>query len=156
MTKSLSTIGRILFALPFGILGLNHFFMYNYYVGMVSSFIPGGGFTVIITGIALIAACTAIILEKFRIYKPIHWIHTISLPFMIVGVLLSTLHQSSFGSLYLIVPNRLHPLWYSPLLPVLFFVSCLSLALVATWSRWGRGRRDPEEPTDHASSWGTV
>ena len=39
---------------------------------------------------------------------------------------------------------------------VLFFVSCLSLALVATWSRWGRGRRDPEEPTDHASSWGTV
>jgi putative oxidoreductase len=63
--KHLSTIGRILFALPFGILGLNHFFMYNYYVGMVSSFIPGGGFTVIITGIALIAACIAIILRKY-------------------------------------------------------------------------------------------
>jgi uncharacterized membrane protein YphA (DoxX/SURF4 family) len=63
--KHLTTIGRILFALPFGILGLNHFFMYNYYVGMVNSFIPGGGFTVIITGLALIAACTAIILKKF-------------------------------------------------------------------------------------------
>ncbi len=63
--KHLSTIGRFLFALPFGILGLNHFFMYNYYVGMVSSFIPGGGFTVIITGLALIAACTAIILKRF-------------------------------------------------------------------------------------------
>ena len=63
--KHLSTIGRILFALPFGILGLNHFFMYNYYVGMVSSFIPGGGFTVIITGVALIAACVAIIFKKF-------------------------------------------------------------------------------------------
>jgi len=63
--KHLSTLGRILFALPFGILGLNHFFMYNYYVGMVSSFIPGGGFTVIITGVALIAACVAIILRKF-------------------------------------------------------------------------------------------
>ena len=63
--KNLSAIGRILFALPFGIMGLNHFFMYNYYVGMVSSFIPGGGFTVIITGLALIAACVAIISKKF-------------------------------------------------------------------------------------------
>ena len=63
--KHLTTIGRVLFALPFGILGLNHFFMYNYYVGMVSSFIPGGGFTVVITGLALIAACIAIVFKKF-------------------------------------------------------------------------------------------
>jgi uncharacterized membrane protein len=63
--KHLSTIGRFLFALPFGMMGLNHFIMYNYYVGMVSSFIPGGGFTVIITGMALIAACIAIISKKF-------------------------------------------------------------------------------------------
>lgn len=63
--KHLSTIGRILFALPFGILGLNHFFMYSYYVGIVNSFIPGGGFTVIITGLALIAACISIIIKKF-------------------------------------------------------------------------------------------
>ena len=66
-----------------------------------------------------------IILEKFKIYAPIKWLHMISLPFMIFGVLLSTLHQSSFGSLYLIVPNRLHALWYSPLLPILFFISCI-------------------------------
>ncbi len=62
--KHLGTIGRILFALPFGMMGLNHFFMYNYYLGMVSSFIPGGGFTVIITGLALLAASVAIILKK--------------------------------------------------------------------------------------------
>jgi Ni/Fe-hydrogenase subunit HybB-like protein len=67
-----------------------------------------------------------IVLEKFNMHRPIKWIHTCSLPFMILGVLLSTLHQSSFGSLYLCVPNRLHPLWYSPLLPVLFFVSCIA------------------------------
>ena len=59
-------------------------------------------------------------------HAPIRWIHNFSLPFMILGVLLSTLHQSSFGSLYLIVPNRLHPLWYSPLLPVMFFISCIA------------------------------
>jgi len=67
-----------------------------------------------------------IILEKVKITWPIKWIHAISLPLMIVGVLLSTLHQSSFGSLYLIVPNRLHALWYTPLLPVLFFISCIA------------------------------
>ena len=67
-----------------------------------------------------------IVLEKFNLHAPIKWIHTFSLPFMILGVLLSTLHQSSFGSLYLIVPNRLNPLWYSPLLPVLFFISCIA------------------------------
>jgi Ni/Fe-hydrogenase subunit HybB-like protein len=70
-----------------------------------------------------------IVAEKFGLHAHIQWLHTFSLPFMIVGVLLSTLHQSSFGSLYLIVPNRLHAFWYSPLLPVLFFISCLASGL---------------------------
>lgn len=63
--KHLSTAGRILFAIPFGIMGLNHFVMYNYVVGIASTFIPGGGWTVIIAGLALIAACISIILKKF-------------------------------------------------------------------------------------------
>jgi putative oxidoreductase len=63
--KYLPVIGRVLFALPFGLLGLNHFFMYDYYLGIVSSFIPGGGFTVIIVGIALIAASVSIISRRF-------------------------------------------------------------------------------------------
>jgi Ni/Fe-hydrogenase subunit HybB-like protein len=70
-----------------------------------------------------------IVLEKFNIHSPIKWIHAISMPFMIFGVLLSTLHQSSFGSLYLIVPNRLHALWYTPMLPILFFISCIASGL---------------------------
>jgi putative oxidoreductase len=63
--KHLSTIGRILFALPFGILGLNHFFMKSYYTGIVSTFIPGGGYIIILTGLALIAACISIIAKKY-------------------------------------------------------------------------------------------
>jgi len=59
------TIGRILFALPFGIIGLNHFLMFDYYKGMVTSFIPGGGFTVLLTGFCLIAASLSIIAKKF-------------------------------------------------------------------------------------------
>lgn len=41
----------------------------------------------------------------------------------IMGVVLSTMHQSSLGALYTIVPSKVHPLWYSPYLPVFFFVS---------------------------------
>ncbi len=51
----------------------------------------------------------------------------IRLPLVITGIGLSTLHQSSLGSLFLLMPSYLHPLWYSPLLPVLFLVSAVGL-----------------------------
>ncbi|MDR2574137.1 MAG: polysulfide reductase NrfD [Desulfovibrio sp.] len=44
----------------------------------------------------------------------------------IFGVTLSTLHQSSLGSLFLIAPGKLHPLWYSPFIPMFFFVSSMA------------------------------
>jgi Ni/Fe-hydrogenase subunit HybB-like protein len=47
----------------------------------------------------------------------------------IFGVVLSTLHQSSLGALFLIVPSKLHPLWYSQYLPVFFFVSSIIAGL---------------------------
>jgi Ni/Fe-hydrogenase subunit HybB-like protein len=47
----------------------------------------------------------------------------------IFGVVLSTLHQSSLGALYLIAPSKLHPLWYSSYLPVFFFVSSIIAGL---------------------------
>jgi len=47
----------------------------------------------------------------------------------ILGVVLSTLHQSSLGALFLIAPSKLHPLWYSPYLPVFFFVSSIAAGL---------------------------
>lgn len=62
---SLSTIGRILFALPFGIIGLNHFLIKDFFNGMLISFIPGGGFTILFTGACLIAASISIILKKY-------------------------------------------------------------------------------------------
>ncbi|NQU04888.1 MAG: polysulfide reductase NrfD, partial [Calditrichaeota bacterium] len=45
------------------------------------------------------------------------------LPLVIAGIALSTLHQSSLGSLFLIMPYQVHPLWYTPILPILFFIS---------------------------------
>jgi Ni/Fe-hydrogenase subunit HybB-like protein len=58
--------------------------------------------------------------------------HAVAIPLVIAGVILSTLHQSSLGSLYLIVPDKLHPLWYSPLLPVFFFISAVAVGLAMT------------------------
>ncbi len=66
-----------------------------------------------------------ILFERLGWHTPMKWIHTITIPLVIFGVVLSTLHQSSLGSMYLIVPGRLHPLWYSPMIPVFFFISAL-------------------------------
>ena len=63
--KHLSMIGRILFALPFGIFGLNHFLMVDFFTGMLTSFIPGTGFTVLLTGILLLAVSLSILFKKF-------------------------------------------------------------------------------------------
>lgn len=46
---------------------------------------------------------------------------------IMAGVLLSTMHQSSLGTLFLII-DKLHPLWYTPILPVLFFLSAVMVA----------------------------
>jgi Ni/Fe-hydrogenase subunit HybB-like protein len=47
----------------------------------------------------------------------------------VFGVILSTLHQSSLGALFTIVPAKVHPLWYSQYLPVYFFVSSMFAGL---------------------------
>ncbi|HYD41097.1 MAG TPA: NrfD/PsrC family molybdoenzyme membrane anchor subunit [Anaeromyxobacter sp.] len=43
----------------------------------------------------------------------------------VLSVIFSTMHQSALGSLFLIMPTRLHPLWYTPTIFVLFFVSAV-------------------------------
>lgn len=63
--KKITTIGRILFALPFGIFGINHFLMTDYYLGLLTSFIPLGAYTIILTGIMLIATSISILTKKF-------------------------------------------------------------------------------------------
>lgn len=63
--KSITTIGRILFAIPFAIFGINHFLMTDYYVGMLTSFVPRGAYTIILVGILLVAASISIISKKY-------------------------------------------------------------------------------------------
>jgi Ni/Fe-hydrogenase subunit HybB-like protein len=82
-----------------------------------------------------------VVFEKFGMHKPLEWIHRISVPLMILGVLLSTLHQSSLGTLFLIVPEKLYPLWYTPILPLLFYVSAIAVGLAMTiFESWHSSR----------------
>jgi Ni/Fe-hydrogenase subunit HybB-like protein len=70
-----------------------------------------------------------VVFEGLKWDKPAHLIHRFIMPFVILGVVLSTLHQSSLGSLLLIQPAKLFPLWWTPLLPVLFFISAIGIGL---------------------------
>ena len=56
----------------------------------------------------------------------------ISIVFVILGVILSTLHQSSLGSLWVLLPSKLYPLWYSIYLPVFFWLSAVAVGFAMT------------------------
>lgn len=76
-----------------------------------------------------------VVLEHPRLAGPVprrilRFLKKATIPLVITGIVLSTLHQSSLGSLFLITPYRLHALWYSPIIYVLFFVSAIALGLM--------------------------
>jgi Ni/Fe-hydrogenase subunit HybB-like protein len=88
-----------------------------------------------------VAACVALYLTVLFIEftpAPLEWlglkrargiVNKLTLVLTIFGVVLSTLHQSSLGALFLIAPSKLHPLWYSPYLALYFFVSSIVAGL---------------------------
>ncbi len=67
--------------------------------------------------------------ERLRWKRAWQITHKITLPLVIVGILLSTMHQSSLGSLWLIAPGKLNDLWYTPWLPVFFWISAIAVGL---------------------------
>jgi Ni/Fe-hydrogenase subunit HybB-like protein len=80
------------------------------------------------------------------------WALGVTIGATIFGVILSTLHQSALGALFLLAPGKLHPLWYSEFLPLFFFVSSIfaGLSMVIAEStvsrRFLRGRADRMDP----------
>src|SRR5210317_1248942 len=68
-------------------------------------------------------------LEWLGLKKARNIIIKLTLLLTIFGVVLSTLHQSSLGALFLIAPSKLHPLWYSPYIPIYFFVTSIIAGL---------------------------
>jgi len=91
-----------------------------------------------------------VVFEGLKWQRAFQFMRRMTLALVITGIGLSTLHQSSLGTLFLLAKDRMHPLWYSPLLPLLFFVSAVGLGLVvvtteACISSW-LFRRDTEWP----------
>ena len=54
---------------------------------------------------------------------------SLTLGAVIFGITLSTLHQSGLGALYLMAKTKIHPLWYTEFIPILFFVSSIFAGL---------------------------
>jgi Ni/Fe-hydrogenase subunit HybB-like protein len=70
-----------------------------------------------------------IVFERMQWKTLLKVMHALNTPIVILGVLLSTLHQSSLGTMYLIVPEKQHPLWYTQLLPLLFYISAIGAGM---------------------------
>jgi formate dehydrogenase iron-sulfur subunit len=69
----------------------------------------------------------------------------------IAAVTLSTMHQSSLGSLFLLMPDKLDAAWWSPVMPISFFLSSIAaglalVILIEMWiaKAWGRALRVPQ------------
>ena len=80
--------------------------------------------------------------ERFNLQAPLRVIRAIQIPLVIAGIVLSTLHQSSLGSILLLMPDKIHPLWFTPILPILFLLSAISVGLamvIAETSLAGKG-----------------
>ena len=93
---------------------------------------------------------SAILFEGLKMRRTTHVLHRLAFPLAVASILLSMLHQSSLGSLFLIVPGRLHALWYTPLLPLLFFISAMgagmAMAIIeSNLSSRGMGHHLPRE-----------
>jgi Ni/Fe-hydrogenase subunit HybB-like protein len=88
--------------------------------------------------------------EKFGYHVPLRLLRTIEMPLVVAAASISTLHQSSLGTFFLIAVDKLHSLWYNPLLPLLFWISamCAGISIIiveATMSHKWMGQPDESE-----------
>ena len=107
------------------------------------------GWCVMLYTTVLLLEFSPVPLEKSSRYAKIRdFLMKFRFPLVLLGIMLSTLHQSSLGTLFLIMRYRLYPLWYSHILPVEFFISAVALGLMmvafeSLASHW-LYRREPE------------
>lgn len=96
----------------------------------------------------LVAEFGHTVFEKFGWQRPLGILKKLTIFFVIFGISLSTLHQSSLGTLFLATPFRLHPLWHTDFLPILFFISsmalgCLTISFLTMIVYWLYGGKPP-------------
>ncbi len=115
-----SSLGALIFDIGLPHRGWHPFFMWNPHSFLFEVFwcvsIYWG-----VTALELLPILT----ERFPFPKVTRFLHEVMLPFVVLGVTLSTMHHSSLGSLFLASPTRLHPLWHSMWIPPEFFISAM-------------------------------
>jgi Ni/Fe-hydrogenase subunit HybB-like protein len=102
-----------------------HYFIYQNF----TSFLLVIGLYVMAYAAIMAVEFAPAILERLKWEKLSHFIRRFMKPLVILGAVISTLHQGSLGALLLIQPAKLNPLWWTPLLPVLFFISAVAIGL---------------------------
>jgi Ni/Fe-hydrogenase subunit HybB-like protein len=105
-----------------------HYFIYQNW----TSYLLFIGLYVMIYSAVMMAEFAPAVFERLKWEKPLSMVRRFMKPLVILGATLSVLHQGSLGALLLIQPTKLHPLWWTPMLPVLFFLSVASIGLAMT------------------------
>ncbi len=77
----------------------------------------------------LVVESTPAVLEWLGWKRARRLVGSMTIALTILGLLLSTMHQSTLGAMFMITPTKLHPLWYSAHLPVQFFVSAVAAGI---------------------------
>ncbi|MCP4357031.1 MAG: polysulfide reductase NrfD [Chloroflexi bacterium] len=108
------------------------------------SFLEEVSLSVTFYTIILVIEIAPTFLEKWGYERPIRFINRFIIIIAGAGIILSALHQSSLGSMFLIMRHKLHPLWWTPALPLIFFLQAIYTGLAATavavtliWKRKG-------------------
>lgn len=97
----------------------------------------------------LFLECTPAMFEWLGLKKWRERAMQILLGATVLGTILSTLHQSSLGALFLMAPTKLHPLWYSTYLPLMFFISSIVAGLSMVMFESGVSHRAFRSRVDH-------
>lgn len=95
----------------------------------IHSFLEEISLSVTFYSLILLLEAAPIFLEKWNIQAPIKWINRGIFWIAGAGVVFSMLHQSSLGSMFLLMQHKLHPLWWSPALPLLFYFQAIYTGL---------------------------
>lgn len=112
------------------------------YYPMVISFGPASVLFLVAWHVALYTTVQALefsptALEWLAARRVKRWAMSVTVAMTIFGIILSTLHQSALGAMFLLTPGKIHPLWYSPYLPVFYLASsiyaALAFVILALW-----------------------
>lgn len=123
-------------------IGLPHRFWHPIFMWNINSFLFEVFWCVMLYFTVTAIELAPVIFERLRAEKISRILHRIAFAVVVIGISLSSLHHSSLGSLFLVTPLRLHPLWYTPWLPLLFIVSAMGAGMmVAVLAKilWGVG-----------------